>query len=371
MMDSERGYRHLIDSAPLAVLSIDLDGNIVRLNRVPVPFPADPGDQTVTEIDAARSQILHRSGIADAIRRCLTSGEPSVSNHSLNLENGAASHIRLHLSPTHSPDGEISGALAMVEDTTERRRLEERMRQRDRLGALGQLAGGVAHDFNNILTGIILSAHTLLAHRGLEPDMVPDVQTIINEAERAGRLVRQILDFSRRSVLEVSPIELSPVVHEAFELLRRTLPANIRLILELGADQHLVSADASRIREVLTNLALNAKTAMPDGGELRIALSTETFKPGREPPVDEMPAGNWVCLSVSDTGVGMSPEVASHLFEPFFTTRPVGEGSGLGLAQVHGIVTQHRGYVDVETEPGSGTTFRIFLPLRTSGQAEP
>ena len=364
----ERGYRHLIDSAPLAVLSIDLLGNIVQLNRVPVPFPVNPKGQASSEANVLTSPVFDRSGIAEAIRRCLASGEPSVSDHSLTLEDRATGHIRLHLSPTHNPDGEISGALAMVEDTTERRRLEERMRHRDRLGALGQLAGGVAHDFNNILTGIILSAHTLLGHPGLEVDMVPDIQTIISEAERAGRLVRQILDFSRQSVLEVRPIDLSPVIHEAFELLRRTLPANIRLVLELGADRYLVNADASRIQEVLTNLALNAQTAMPDGGELRIALTTQTFRPGREPPVDEMAAGDWVCLSVSDTGVGMSPQVAAHLFEPFFTTRPVGEGSGLGLAQVHGIVTQHQGYIDVETELGDGTTFRIFLPLRPSKQ---
>jgi len=262
-------------------------------------------------------------------------------------------------------------------DITERKRLEEHVQRQDRMAALGQLAGGIAHDFNNILMGITLSTQMLLGQRNLPRDLAPDLEDILDDAQRAGRLVQQILDFSRRSFFETCPVDLNRFVQESADVLRRTLPENIRILLEVGRGQCVVNADPTRMRQMLVNLATNARDAMPEGGELRIGLSRVEVGPGEEPPWlgqrsspnGQRPSPNWVCLAVSDTGSGMPPEVVPHLFEPFFTTKPVGQGTGMRLAQAHGIVEQHGGHIGVETEMGRGTTFRVYLPAH-DGPAE-
>ena len=204
--------------------------------------------------------------------------------------------------------------------------------------------------------------------------LAPDLEDILDDAQRAGRLVQQILDFSRRSFFETRPVDLNRFVQESADVLRRTLPEDIRILLEVGRGQCVVNVDPTRMRQMLVNLATNARDAMPEGGELRIGLSRVEVGPGEEPPMAEMglgqrPSPNWVCLAVSDTGSGMPPEVVPHLFEPFFTTKSVGQGTGMGLAQAHGIVEQHGGHIGVETEMGRGTTFRVYLPAH-DGPAE-
>jgi PAS domain S-box-containing protein len=247
-------------------------------------------------------------------------------------------------------------------DITERRHLEEQVRQQERMAAVGQLAGGIAHDFNNFLTTIMLYAQILLRKPHLPPDLMPSIEVILDESQRAAQLVRQILDFSRRSLMEARPIDLTSSIQESMDILRRTLPENIRLILEVGPEEYVVNADSTRLQQVVMNLALNARDAMPEGGELRIGLSRIAVRPEEAPPVAEMSTGDWVCLAVSDTGIGMTEEVRSHLFEPFFTTKEPGKGTGLGLAQVYGIVKQHEGCIGVDTDARQGTTLRIYLP---------
>ncbi len=284
--------------------------------------------------------------------------------------------------PVRDATGDIAAVVEVTLEITGRKRAEERLRQQERLAVLGQLAGGIAHDFNNFLTTIMLYAQLLLRSSHLPPDLTLDLDTIINESRGAARLVQQILDFSRRSIMETRPVDLSVFIHEVIGILRRTLPEDIRLLIEMGAGEYVVSADPTRIQQVLMNLVVNARDAMPEGGELRVGLSRVKVRPreypragevhsGDEgPPVAEMPAGEWVCLTVSDTGIGMSPEVMVHLYEPFFTTKPVGKGTGLGLAQVYGIVRQHEGYIGVDTGVGRGTTFQVCLPAHTEVAAE-
>ncbi len=260
----------------------------------------------------------------------------------------------------------------LIRDVTAEREAQERNYRQERLAAVGQLAGGIAHDFNNMLTTIILQAEMTLGKPHLLPDQIRAFQTIAEEARKAANLVRQILDFSRRSPIEREPVDLSPFVKETVQILERTIPENVVFRLEMGAEKRAapltVDADPTRIQQVLMNLVVNARDAMPEGGELRIGLSRVTIDPGEEPPLSEMAPGEWVCMSVSDTGVGIPPDVLPHIFEPFFTTKEVGEGTGLGLAQVYGIVTQHGGHIDVETGEGTGrgqsggTTFRVYLP---------
>jgi signal transduction histidine kinase/ActR/RegA family two-component response regulator len=248
---------------------------------------------------------------------------------------------------------------------------KERMNQQERLAAVGQLAGGIAHDFGNFLTSNIFHIELLLNDHRLPSELRPTAETLLSGSRRTADLVRQILDFSRRTALRTQPIDLASFVGDISDILRRTLPENIHLIIEPQPGEHVANVDPARIEQVVMNLALNARDAMPDGGELRIGLHRVETNPGEGLPGTELslatvpsgedPGGKWLCLTVSDTGTGMTEDVRTRLFEPFFTTK--GEaGTGLGLAQIYGIVTQHDGHIGVETEAGQGTTFRVYLP---------
>jgi PAS domain S-box-containing protein len=254
------------------------------------------------------------------------------------------------------------GWALVIQDVTEQRQAQERIQQQERLAAVGQLAGGIAHDFNNLLSAIMLYAQIPLNKPGLPPEAAQSLEIIAGESRRAAELVQQILDFSRRSTIETRPVDLKPFVEEAMRMLERTIPENISLVLRVQLGEYMVRADPTRIQQVLMNLVVNARDAMPGGGVLRIELASLEVSLEEQPPVAEMEPGQWICLSVSDTGEGIPPQVLPHIFEPFFTTKPRGEGAGLGLAQVHGIVTQHGGYCDVGTKMGEGATFYVYLP---------
>ncbi len=273
-------------------------------------------------------------------------------------------------------DGETY-ILESFQDIAARKAMEEELRQHERLATVGQLAAGIAHDFRNILATVILFAQMDLKSPGLPPGLADHLRIIIEESHKATDLVQQILDFSSRAMIEREPLDLGSFVARTLDVLRRTIPENVRISLALesscGASSRsgrdglapTVLADAGRLQQALTNLALNARDAMPEGGDLRLAVSRVVFQADgteEEPPVADMKPGAWVCLTVSDTGEGMTEEVQEHLFEPFFTTKEVGKGTGLGLAQVYGIIRQHGGAIDVETAPGQGTTFRLYLP---------
>ena len=264
------------------------------------------------------------------------------------------------------------GWMLVIRDVTEEREVQQRVQQQERLAAVGQLAGGIAHDFNNLLTTIMLYAQVPLgkSKRDLHPDLKRAFETILDESRQAAKLVQQILDFSRRSPIRTQPVNLKPFVKEAIRILERTIPESIRLRFGAGPEEYVVNADPTRVQQVLMNLVLNARDAMPEGGDLRIDLSRVTVEPGDEPPVAEMIPGEWICLAVSDTGTGIPPDVLAHIFEPFFTTKPAGRGTGLGLAQVYGIVAQHEGHINVETEVGKGTIFRVYLPAYQSEAEE-
>lgn len=258
------------------------------------------------------------------------------------------------------------------------RESEAQMLQLDRLAAVGQLTSGIAHDFGNFLTTHIFHTELLLDDPRLPSELAPTIETLLNGARRTAQLVRQILDYSRRTTLRTQPIDLAAFIDDIATILRRTIPENIHLITDVSPEEHITSIDPARMEQVLMNLALNARDAMPEGGELRISLRRLETKPGESLPVVElsltqmqpmeMPEGAWVCLSVSDTGTGIAEDVQARIFEPFFTTKGE-EGTGLGLAQVYGIVRQHEGHIGLETQPGQGTTFRVYLPACSEGEA--
>ncbi|MBN1177917.1 MAG: PAS domain S-box protein, partial [Anaerolineae bacterium] len=259
----------------------------------------------------------------------------------------------------------------VIRDVTDKRSVERRVEMQERLAAVGQLSAGIAHDFNNIIAVISLYAQMGAHDDTLPPKFHERMQVIAQQTHRAADLVQQVLEFSRQTVLDRRPMDLLLFVKEQVKLLERTIPENVEIGLTYEDDTFLVSADPTRMQQVMLNLAVNARDAMPQGGRLSIDLARVQVEESKYAPLPRMQAGDWVRVAVADTGTGIPADVMPHLFEPFFTTKPPGEGTGLGLAQVWGIVNQHNGYVDVTSTPGKGATFTLYLPALAVWHSEP
>ncbi|GAB4253055.1 PAS domain-containing hybrid sensor histidine kinase/response regulator [Deferrisoma sp.] len=247
-------------------------------------------------------------------------------------------------------------------DVTEERERLEKIALQERLAALGQLAAGIAHDFNNILSAIVGYAEVLRSRQDIPADVKDRLEQMLVQSFRAADLVRQVLDFGRRTKSERQAMDLLSFVKELGKLFESTFPEGIRISVGFEPGTYWVEADPAQIQQIVTNLAVNARDAMPAGGEIRIHLEPVGVDPGVPPPVPGMEPGEWVCLTVADTGTGIAPEHLDRVFEPFFTTKPPGKGTGLGLAQVYGLVKEHGGFVDLESRVGEGTTVRVYLP---------
>ena len=269
----------------------------------------------------------------------------------------------VNASVVQGTEGEPLYLLLYLRDVTERKSLEDQLRQAQKMEAVGQLAGGIAHDFNNLLTAILGSTELLLADTPANDPRRVDVQEIGRSAHRAAALVRQLLAYSRKQVLQPRLVNLNAIVHEMGAMLRRVMGE--RIVLELDLDPALgqVTADPGQLEQVIANLGVNARDAMPDGGTLTITTANVSG-PGVTAAADEgLPAGGpLVALAVADTGIGMDEQVMARLFEPFFTTKELGRGTGLGLATVYGIVRQSGGHIQVSSRPGEGSSFTVYLP---------
>jgi signal transduction histidine kinase/ActR/RegA family two-component response regulator len=268
--------------------------------------------------------------------------------------------VSVSLSAIRGAGGSITGLAAVCRDLTEWRRLEEQYRQAQKMEAVGRLAGGVAHDFNNILTvvnGFSELVIDALPRGDANREFVREVR---RAGERAAGLTRQLLAFSRRQVLHPQVLDVNAVVTNLVKMLGRLLGEDVALEADLRRGVGPILADPGQIEQVLLNLSVNARDAMPTGGRLTIRTADAEVTADHAPP--GIKPGQFVVLTVSDTGTGMTDEVKAHIFEPFFTTKEVGQGTGLGLATVHGIVEQSGGFVGVESRLGEGTTFRVYLP---------
>lgn len=254
------------------------------------------------------------------------------------------------------------GWVFVIRDVTREREIQQHLQAQERLAAVGQLAAGIAHDFNNTLTVIKLYTELLLRTLELPPQAEERLHILEQQTQRASDLIQQILDFSHQSVMERQPLNLAPFLKELIRLLRRTLPESIDIELDYAQDAYVIHADPSRIQQAVMNLAVNARDAMREGGHLLIGLNSVRLEPGALPPVPGMGPGEWVRVSIADSGTGIPAEAVVHIFEPFFTTKERGQGTGLGLAQVYGIVQQHDGFIGVTTEVGRGTTFQLYFP---------
>lgn len=253
-------------------------------------------------------------------------------------------------------------ALLLAQDITERLQLERQLRQAQKMEGIGQLAAGVAHDFNNILTVIQGHAGMVKEFVGAESPAIKSTEQILKASERAATLIRQLLMFSRKQVMQFRNLDLNECLTSCLAMTERLTGEHIKVEFDPGAKLPAVHGDSTMIQQVVMNLSVNARDAMPNGGQIKITTADVVVERAATPMDPEARSGHFLCLTFTDSGCGMDPQILSRIFEPFFTTKPVGKGSGLGLATVYGIIHQHGGWLEVESQPGKGTTFKLFLP---------
>ncbi|NPV07618.1 MAG: PAS domain S-box protein [Anaerolineae bacterium] len=357
---SEARYRSIFDTAPSLILSVRGDGTIASVNRRTEPILGYRPEEIVSR---RLEELVHPDDWPRLRRRLmdtLDAARPGGEEYRMLRKDGRAVPVHAHWAFLPDEDGP-GAAVHLIEDLTERRRLEAQYRQAQKMEAVGQLAGGIAHDFNNLLT--VISGHSDFLREELagKPALLQDVEGIRQAGERAALLTRQLLAFSRRQVLEVKVMSLNEVIAGMASMLARTLGEQIALEVRLADDLWHVRADRAQIEQVVLNLALNARDAMPEGGTLTLETANVELDAGFVQEHLGSKPGPHVRLSVEDTGVGMPPEVMAHLFEPFFSTKGPDRGTGMGLASVYGIIKQLGGNIYVESQPGQGTSFRIYL----------
>ncbi|HKN29170.1 MAG TPA: ATP-binding protein [Roseiarcus sp.] len=370
---AEVRFARFFNSTPVAIAAVDASGALLRPNAafahlVPevLKSSAGAGKLSIFALVAERDHAPLRQAIAMAAE-----GRGEIAPLDVSLEGpDAARSARLFVSAADPGSDEGASAIVFVLDTTEQRTLQENLAQSQKMQAIGQLAGGVAHDFNNVLTAIIGYSDLLLAnHRPTDPSF-QDIMQIKQNANRAAGLVRQLLAFSRRQTLRPQTLQLNDVLSELQMLLRRLVGETIHLDVVHSRDLWLVKADLNQFEQVIVNLVVNARDAMPDGG--KITLRTRNIPASESARLKEMAVvpADYVLIEVRDTGHGIPADVMAKIFEPFFTTKEVGKGTGLGLSMVYGIVKQTGGYVFCESEAGAGATFRILLPHLVEAEAE-
>jgi two-component system, cell cycle sensor histidine kinase and response regulator CckA len=359
---SERRLRLALDTAAMGVLEVNLStGEAIVSEHVPRLLGYEPGE-AATSLEWLLSHV--HADDRFAVRRGV---DPVTSEEWLTeaqfrvvRRDGAVRWWNRRAAVSEGHDG--ARLVVVVADITERRLLEEKAREAHKLEAIGQLAGGIAHDFNNLLTVIAGYSETMLAVLTPAHPLAHDVVEIRRAAERAALLTQQLLAFSRRQFLRPTLVDACDVVRDIGAMMTRLLTGDVRLVLDIAGMPATVRVDRGQLEQVLLNLAVNARDAMPDGGSLSMAVAPVEMGEREAATLYPMPAGRYVKLSVRDTGIGMPPDVRARAFEPFFTTKPPGEGSGIGLASVYGIVKQSGGFVFAESEPGAGSTFHVYLP---------
>ncbi len=333
-------FSELVSVLPVGIVVIDPDGHIHIRNpsasdalRVLAPQALETG------------QITH---LGDTPLARVLEPPPNRMCHEIEWTNGAARVFEVRSRAIRLPDG--PGYVLIIEDVTQERAIRRRAEEQDRLAAVGQLAAGIAHDFNNLLTTMIGYAEVVQL-RTRDSGIRDAMRIIVQQGQRAAGLIRQILDFARQTTPEKQPMELGVFLKEFAKLLQRTIPENISIQLDIEPGEYWLEADPTQMQQILLNIAVNARDAMPEGGVLTLRLRTVTRQ-----------AREWICVEIADTGTGIPAEILPRIFEPFFTTKPRGQGTGLGLAQVYGLVKQHDGDIEVRSQVGVGTTFFLYFP---------
>jgi hypothetical protein len=376
LKESEQWLSTTLKSIGDAVIATDAQERVKFMNPAAERLTGWQVNQAIGKNAAAVFRIINehtRTPIDRPVMEILQTGQAiNLSDHLLIAKDGTEIPIDDNVAPILDKQNNIIGIVLTFQDITDKRATQARLVKQERLAAVGRLAGGIAHEFNNILTSIIGFAQLARSSLNNQAPISRDLDQVIEQGQRAAHLVRQILDFGERSMLQKRSLELTPFLKETCKLLKHTLPKNIDLALtiEPECDTCTVAADPTLIQQALTNLISNAVDAMPTGGTVQIQVSCLILQPGESLPsqiiLDNDRPDNqlhWIALSVSDTGLGIAPEHRPHIFEPFFSTKEVGQGSGLGLSQVYGIVKQHNGNIEITSHIGQGTTVVLYLPV--------
>jgi two-component system cell cycle sensor histidine kinase/response regulator CckA len=359
--DTQRGaevsFMRFFQSTPMAIAAVDKAGKISRTNALFARmFPDALGDGR--SIIAAVSE-RDREPLESAIRQA-AAGQSEVAPVDAGLTGSGERYGRFFVSPV--AEGDAEAAIVYVLETTGQRSLENQVNQRARMESVGQLAGGIAHDFNNVLSAIMMATDFLLnAHKPTDPSF-QDIMQIKQNANRAASLVRQLLAFSRKQTMRPQVIDMGEGLSDLTVLLRRLIGENVTLNVPQVRDLWPVKADVGQFEQVIINLAVNARDAMPLGGTLTLRTSNVGAEESARHQHKGMPFGEYVSVEVEDTGTGIASEIIDKIFDPFYTTKDIGKGTGLGLSTVYGIVKQTGGFIYVDSEVGKGTIFRIFLP---------
>jgi len=360
---SEANFRSLVEDAPFGILRVTLEGRILQANPALVSMLGYDSEGELSKLDMARD-VYH-----DARQRQRLMAENSEKEHFHNVEaqwkrkDGKTITALLSGHRVTGLDDKLAYYEVFAEDITERRVLERQLLQSQKMEAIGRLAGGIAHDFNNLLGVVLGHTEILEEHAGHDPRLHKSVEAIQNATKRASSLTTQLLAFSRKQMVATRILDLNAAVREIEKLLHRVIGEDIELILRLHPTLSTIQMDPGQLDQILMNLVVNARDAMPQGGKLIIETMDVTLD---EPYVGQhlgATTGAFVQLSISDTGCGMDQETLSHIFEPFFSTKEKGKGTGLGLSTVYGIVKQAGGYIMAYSELGRGTTFKVYFPL--------
>ncbi len=367
---SEARYRSLVQSAVYGIYRSSLEGKFLDVNPALIAMLGYSSPEDVLGLDPKRDVFLdpgEQTRLMQEFRRGARLDNIEVR---WKRKDGNPITVRLSGRAVSSPE-ETDGVLEIIaEDVTERRVLEDQFRQAQKMEAVGRLAGGVAHDFNNLLMVISGYTEVLLEYTTRDNPLYPKIAAIQQAADRATTLTRQLLAFSRKQLLELKVVEVNAIVRDMERLLRPLIGENIELSTRLATDLGRTRADAGQIEQVIMNLVVNAKDAMPSGGKITIQTANVSLTDDLRREYSYIQPGPYVMLSITDTGHGMDKETQSRIFEPFFTTKEKGKGTGLGLSTVYGIIKQSGGYVFAQSELQRGTTFRIYLP-RVEETTEP
>ena len=361
----ERLLHQIIDANPNLIFVKDWDGRFVLANQALAEIYGTTVEGVLGKTDADfnpnAEEVAH---FLRDDRDVMASGRPKFISEEpvTNPETKQTRWFQTIKMPLRLPGEAAVTMLGVASEITERKELEQQLLQSQKMEAVGQLAGGVAHDFNNILTAIVGYTDLLAAEFSGHPRHLEDLEEIRKAARRAAALTRQLLSFSRKQVLEPRVIDVNDVVMNLDKMLRSLISENIELKTMFADDVDAARVDPNQLEQVVMNLAINARDAMPEGGTLTIETTNATLDDDYAARHVSVIPGNYVMIAVTDTGSGMSEEIKARIFEPFFTTKPAGRGTGLGLSTVYGIVKQSGGNIWLYSEPGKGTTFKIYLP---------
>jgi two-component system cell cycle sensor histidine kinase/response regulator CckA len=351
-----------VESAAHAIAVTDREGRFTWVNAAFSELTGYSLDEVLGQNPRILKSGRHERQIYEELWKTILSGQVWKGELINRRKDGSLYTEAQSIAPVFDADGEISHFISFKHDLTEAKEMEEQFRQAQKMEAVGRLAGGVAHDFNNLLTAIMGYSELLLADFHVDDPRHSDITAIKKAADRASALTRQLLAFSRRQVLQPKVLDLNATISGMAKLLQRLIGEDVELLLALDETLGRTKADPGQIEQVIMNLAVNARDAMPGGGKLTIETGNIILDGNDTKKHPRAQSGPYVMLSVRDTGEGMDKETQRRIFEPFFTTKEVGKGTGLGLSTIYGIVKQSGGTICLHSEPGNGTTFKIYLP---------